>query len=65
MTIQMKTTEHYFTVVLFIVLCKVVFPFEIVDEIQTVIIQVKALLITRVCYDSADCFAIFFKIKFG
>ena len=32
-TIQMKATEHYFTVVLFIMLCKVVLTFESVNEI--------------------------------
>ena len=32
-TIQMKATEQYFPVVLFIVLCKVVLTFESVDEI--------------------------------
>ena len=31
--IQMKATEQYFTVVLFIVLCKMVPTFEYVDEI--------------------------------
>ena len=33
MTIQMKATEQYFPVVLFIMLCKVVLTFESVDEI--------------------------------
>ena len=33
MTIQMKAIEHYFSVVLFIILYKVVLPFEPVDEI--------------------------------
>ena len=32
-TIQMKATEHYFPVVLFIMLYKVVLPFEYVDEL--------------------------------
>ena len=32
MTIQMKTTEQYFPVVLFIVLYKVVLTFDSVDE---------------------------------
>ena len=31
--IQMKATEQYFPVVLFIMLCKVVLTFESVDEI--------------------------------
>ena len=33
MTIQMKATEQYFPVVLFIMLCKVVLTFESVGEI--------------------------------
>ena len=33
MTIQMKATEQYFPVVLFIALCKVFLSFESVDEI--------------------------------
>ena len=33
MAIQIKTTEQYFPVVLFIMLYKVVLPFESVDEI--------------------------------
>ena len=33
-TIQMKATEQYFPVVLFIMLYKVVLPFESVDEIS-------------------------------
>ena len=32
-SIQMKTTEHYFSVALFIMLQKVVLTFEFVDEI--------------------------------
>ena len=36
-TIQMKATEQYFLVVLFIMLCKVVLTFEPVDEIQKAI----------------------------
>ena len=32
-TIQMKATEHYFPVVLFIMLYKVVLTFDSVDEI--------------------------------
>ena len=42
-TIQIKATEQYFPVVLFIVLYKVVRTFESVDEIlQSVTIQMKA-----------------------
>ena len=42
-TIQMKATEQYFPVVLFIMLYKVVLTFESVDEIlQSVTIQMKA-----------------------
>ena len=33
MTIQMKATEQYFPVVLFIMLCEVILTFESVDEI--------------------------------
>ena len=33
MTVQMKATEQYFPVVLFIVQCKMVLTFESVDEI--------------------------------
>ena len=33
MTIQMKATEQYFTVVQFVMLCKVVLDFESVDKI--------------------------------
>ena len=32
-TVQMKATEQYFRMVLFIMLCKVVLTFESVDEI--------------------------------
>ena len=32
-TIQMKATEQYFPVVMFIMLCKVVLSFESVDKI--------------------------------
>ena len=38
----MKATEHYFLVVLFIKLYKVVLTFESVDEIYIVTIQMKA-----------------------
>ena len=43
MTIQIKATEQYFPVVLFIMLYKVVVTFESVDEILFVIIQMKAI----------------------
>ena len=33
MTIQMRATEHYFPVVLFIMLYKVILTFDSVDEI--------------------------------
>ena len=43
MTIQMKATEQYFPVVLFIILHKVIQTYESVDEIvKSVIIQVEA-----------------------
>ena len=41
-TIQMKTIEQYFPVVLSIMLHKVVLTFESVDEILNVTIQMKA-----------------------
>ena len=41
-TIQLKATEQYFPVVLFIMLYKVVLTFESVDEIKSVTIQMKA-----------------------
>ena len=43
-TIQMKATEKYFPVVLFIMLYKVVLTFESVDKIQkmSVTVQMKA-----------------------
>ena len=40
--IQMKATEQYFPVVLFIMLYKVVLTFEFVDEILKCDIQMKA-----------------------
>ena len=42
MNIQVKATEQYFSVVLFIILYKVVLTFESVDEILSVTIQTKA-----------------------
>ena len=42
MTIQMKATEQYFSVVLFIILYKVVITFEFVDEILCKTTQMKA-----------------------
>ena len=42
MTIQIKTTEQYFLVMLFIILYKVVLPFESVDEILKCDHQMKA-----------------------
>ena len=41
-TIQVKATEQYLPVVLFIMLYKVVLTFESVDESYGVIIQIKA-----------------------
>ena len=43
MTIQMKATEQYLPVVLFIMLYKVVLTFESVDKTLGVTIQVKAI----------------------
>ena len=42
MTIQLKASEQYFPVVLFIMLYKVVLTFESVDEILKCDIQMKA-----------------------
>ena len=42
MTIQMKATEQYFLVVLFIMLYKVVLNFEHVDETLSETIHMKA-----------------------
>ena len=43
-TIQMKATEQYFPVVLFIMLYKVVLTFETVDKILKMLtIQIKAI----------------------
>ena len=42
-TIQMKATEQYFPVVLFIMQCKVVLTFEFVDESCGLTIQLKHL----------------------
>ena len=41
MTIQIKATEQFFFVVLFIMLYMVVLTFESVDEIPKLIIQIK------------------------
>ena len=41
MAIQMKATEQYFPVVLFIMLYKVVLTFESVDKILKCVIQMK------------------------
>ena len=43
-TIQLKALVHYFPVVLFIMLYKVVLTFESVDEILSVTIQMKAVV---------------------
>ena len=43
-TIQMKATEQYFPVVLFIMLCKMVLIFESVDEILTCDLSNKSYL---------------------
>ena len=47
LTIQMKATEQYVPVVLFIVLHKMILTFEYVDEILSVTIQIKA---TEQCF---------------
>ena len=55
MAIQMKATEQYFPVVLFIMPCKVVLTFESVDEILT--IQMKAMSSTLPCDCLYTCIA--------
>ena len=51
MTIQMKDTEQYFPVLLFVLLHKVVLPFESVDEMT---IQIKAELSCRYVLDFSN-----------
>ena len=61
-TIQMKATEQYFPVVLFIVLYKVVLTFESVDKIlwcdhsNAISFTVRSL--------GTICFSAFYKMKF-
>ena len=43
MTIQVKAIEQYFSVVLFLILCKVVLAFESVDEILKCDHSIKAI----------------------
>ena len=62
-TIQMKATEQYFPVVLFIMLYKVVLTFESVDKIlwcdHSNESSLPALL------HGAICFSVFYKMSFG
>ena len=46
-TIQVKDTEQYFPVVLFIMLYKVVLPFESVDGIFIMVVPFKSKLRSR------------------
>ena len=62
MTIQMKATEQYFPVVLFIMLCKVVLAFESVDGILKCDHSNESYGTELSC--GAVCFQIFFKTKF-
>ena len=62
-TIQMKATEQYFPVVLFIMLYKVVLTFECVDEILWCDHSKKSSL--PVLLHGAICFLKFDKMKFG
>ena len=81
MTIQMKATEQYFPVVLFIMLYKVVLTFDFVDEILSVTIQMKATeqsfpvrsssnfkvrgWTPKYSHSSNDCFSKFLKATLG
>ena len=49
LTIQKKATERYFPVVLFIILYKVFFTFESVDEIPSMTIQMKSTELSTLC----------------
>ena len=61
-TIQMKATEQYFPVVLFIMLCKVVLTFESVDEILKCHHSNESY--RAVLLHGAVYFSMFCKIKF-
>ena len=56
--IQMKATEQYFTLLLFIMLYKVGLTFESVDEILKLTIQIKAIK----QYFLAVLFAMLYKV---
>ena len=62
-TIQMKATEQYFSVALFIMLYKVVLTFESVDKIPWCDHSNETSLpaLSR----GAICFSAFYKMKFG
>ena len=61
-TIQMKVTEQYFPVVLFIMLYKVVLTFESVDEILKCDHSNKTSL--AVPLNGAICLSAIYKVKF-
>ena len=63
MTIQIKATEQYFPVVLFIMLYKVVLTFESVDEILKCDHSNETS--SAVLLHGTICFSIFYKITFG
>ena len=65
MTIQMKATEQYFPVVLFIMLYKVVLTFESVDEILWCDHSNESPLPILSLTHDAICFSQFWKMKFG
>ena len=62
-TIQMKATEQYFPVVLFIMLYKVVLTFESVEEILWCDHSNETS--SAVLLHGTICFSIFCKTKFG
>ena len=62
-TIQIKATEQYFPVVLFIMLYKVVRTFKSVDEILNCNHSNESFL--AILFSSADCFSVFYKMKCG
>ena len=62
-TIQMKATEQYFPVVLFIMLYKVVLTFESADEILWCDHSNETFL--GALSHGGSCFSAFYKMKFG
>ena len=64
-TIQMKATEQYFPVVLFIILYKVILTFESVDEILKCdhSNETPSALLSQ--GTNNYCILVFYKMKFG